>query len=403
MLQRAAAAFLAIADRFRSDSEAARAKPPLDAPSLDSATAAGFLTRSGSFGSNGEPSIFSPIRSSMTDRASRFGSRGRVGLLAREGMVYIITYLMSQIQLALYSVRVKRQHGRSNEITSNFRQEDDLIDFLKTQLSTLQARVSKNDSEKQVMQVTKLQVSDREIEGVIETGYYGTETKIWDLEKGVLAFSKRKIHSELLPFYFLFSLPEAKDQGLLLVQRTGTMGIRKVLEMSLAPKFISTFEDYRLSFSPLIPEAVLEKYTGPNSQLKELVFIRHGMGSDIVDVLGASAKTQGKMQLSIRLREAGKFAIQKTVSKFLNGERELQNLIELKDETRFLYDNVKMVVVVDGKEKTVNLGNPKQFRAAYDASHVKLDPSGHPRFSSMSSEAKSIMDLARKQVWGRGV
>ena len=308
---------------------------------------------------------------------------------------------MPQIQLALYSVRVKRHHGRSNEITSNFEKEDDLFDFLKTELTEMKSKMSKNDIEKQVLQITKLRCADRKIEGIVETGYYGTDTKIWDLEKSVLAFSKKKNHSEFLPFYFQFNVPRAKDQGLLLVQRTGTMGIRKILEMILAGKFEVAFDEYRLSFSPLIPEAVLEKYTGPDSQLKELIFVRHGMGSDIVDALGATVKTQGRMQLSIRLREAGKLPIQRTVARFLNGERELQNLIELNGETRFLYDNVKMVVVVNGKEKTVNLGNPKQFRAAYDASHVKVDSSGHPRFDSMSTEANSIMAMAETQVWGK--
>jgi hypothetical protein len=84
----ASAAFFAIMRRFRSDSLAARALPPFDAPSFDRATAAGFLVSGGSTGfTSGEPSIFSPIRSSMTERASRFGSRGRLGMLAREGMV----------------------------------------------------------------------------------------------------------------------------------------------------------------------------------------------------------------------------------------------------------------------------------------------------------------------------
>lgn len=60
--------------------------PLLDAPSFDRATA--FFSRSDSRGwGRGLPSIVSPMRSSTTDRASRFGSRGRFGLLAREGMV----------------------------------------------------------------------------------------------------------------------------------------------------------------------------------------------------------------------------------------------------------------------------------------------------------------------------
>src|SRR5216110_3513719 len=46
LLHRAAAAFLAIMRRFLGDKLSARAMPPLDAPSLDSATAAGFFLRS---------------------------------------------------------------------------------------------------------------------------------------------------------------------------------------------------------------------------------------------------------------------------------------------------------------------------------------------------------------------
>jgi hypothetical protein len=92
----ACAARFAIIFRLRSDSFAARALPPLDAPSFDSATAAGFLVSGFSTGlTSGVPSIFSPIRSSMTERASRFGSRGRLGLLAREGIILVYYCFLS--------------------------------------------------------------------------------------------------------------------------------------------------------------------------------------------------------------------------------------------------------------------------------------------------------------------
>lgn len=71
---RAAAAFFAIIFRFRSDRDAARASPPLDAPNFDSATAAGFRV-SGAVGlSSGLPSIFSPMRSSS--QLNRLASQG---------------------------------------------------------------------------------------------------------------------------------------------------------------------------------------------------------------------------------------------------------------------------------------------------------------------------------------
>jgi len=85
----ACAAFFALALRCFAVILSALALPPLDAPSLDNATAAGFFFRSSGGFSNGVPSHFSPIRSSITDRASRFGSVGRLllSLRARVGMV----------------------------------------------------------------------------------------------------------------------------------------------------------------------------------------------------------------------------------------------------------------------------------------------------------------------------
>jgi hypothetical protein len=79
---RAAAAFLAIIFRLRADSDSARALPPLDAPSLLSATAAWFRVSGGSGGRS-----TCPVNSWTTCQASWFVSLGRFGLLAREGMV----------------------------------------------------------------------------------------------------------------------------------------------------------------------------------------------------------------------------------------------------------------------------------------------------------------------------
>src|ERR1035438_5689106 len=67
------AAFFAILLRCFAVRLSALALPPLDAPNLDSATACGFLTRSGSgFGL----SHFSPMMFSMTALANRTGSFG---------------------------------------------------------------------------------------------------------------------------------------------------------------------------------------------------------------------------------------------------------------------------------------------------------------------------------------
>ena len=72
--QRVLAAFAAIAERFFGVRAAARAAPPFNPPKRPRATAAGFFF----FISGG--SVFGawPVDSSMTWKASAFGSRGRV-------------------------------------------------------------------------------------------------------------------------------------------------------------------------------------------------------------------------------------------------------------------------------------------------------------------------------------
>jgi hypothetical protein len=57
-------------------------------PRANNATGARIIVSGGytSF-TSGEPSMFSPIRSSIKKRASRFGSRVHLGLVAREGVI----------------------------------------------------------------------------------------------------------------------------------------------------------------------------------------------------------------------------------------------------------------------------------------------------------------------------
>src|SRR5436190_15043457 len=102
---------------------AARALPPLEARSFDDASAAWFLVSAVS----GEPSIFSPIKSSMTERARRLGSRGRLGMLAREGMI-----LLSHYRRSMFNI-LRRMFGQKKATVRfvNFKTEAELRETLK--------------------------------------------------------------------------------------------------------------------------------------------------------------------------------------------------------------------------------------------------------------------------------
>src|SRR5207245_5767499 len=101
----ALAAFLAICLRLAGESFAALALPPLDAPSLLRAKAAGFLPASGS--SNGVPSKCSPIACSTTRRATVTNSWS---LLARPG----IKQSSQNLSIWQMPVEIRLTHYRNN-------------------------------------------------------------------------------------------------------------------------------------------------------------------------------------------------------------------------------------------------------------------------------------------------
>ena len=88
------------------------------------------------------------------------------------------------------------------------------------------------------------------------------------------------------------------------------------------------------------------------------------------------------------------------IRRYLRGQRELSNLLELQD-TRFHYDTVKLKVWLNGRYHTVDLGNPKRLRAAFDVSDdVKL-LGGFPTFQSISEAATAKAADLSAQMYGR--
>jgi len=73
------------------------------------------------------------------------------------------------------------------------------------------------------------------------------------------------------------------------------------------------------------------------------------------------------------------------------------------EETRFQYDNVKIKVNVLGKERTMDLADPKRIRVTLDVTdQVKFSPAGHPTFKSISEVAKEYLEDLKSELYGSG-
>jgi hypothetical protein len=80
------------------------------------------------------------------------------------------------------------------------------------------------------------------------------------VETEKIAYERKITEANMLPFYFLVDLPEETDEGIILLQRLGMFGIRKMLYHVLSQKFAEKFEDFRLDLHTLVDADEIAKY-----------------------------------------------------------------------------------------------------------------------------------------------
>ena len=159
-------------------------------------------------------------------------------------------------------MRVWNIDEREYDPVHNFGEGSDLIDFLRTFLTALREDTLNDPDGQQVLRVQRLEQSGRCLYGIIETGEYGTESNLWDVRAQEVVYRRRRGQADMMPFYFQADLPEGPDEGILIVQRMGLFGIRKLLYGALRPAFQRQFEDCDLRLQPVVDQAEIEGDVG---------------------------------------------------------------------------------------------------------------------------------------------
>jgi hypothetical protein len=303
--------------------------------------------------------------------------------------------------LAAYSINVWNFEEREREVISDFGDEqDDLMDLLSTFLSSLQAKASHDKEHRQLLTVETLKIDKkaRTICGVIETGEYGSESKLRDVETQEIVYKKKIKEAAMLPFYFLVDLPEGSEDGILVLQRTGMFGIRKILAAVIDFWFDEKFPDFGFRLHPLAEPGDLEKYK--EGQVETVRFIGYDIPGDIADALStANKKFDGHVELVITARRGSFLNVRDRIRRYFNKEVELNKFIALK-ETKFKYQDVKLKTKVGRSKRTVSLADLKLLRSYYDITdEVAIDPAtGHPSFDSIDRLAKDLAGRIKRSL-----
>jgi hypothetical protein len=303
--------------------------------------------------------------------------------------------------LALYAVKIWNLQDKEDEQISDFADGSDFFDFTKTFLAAIKAVTAHDKAVQQVFRVKKLSEEQRRLFGVIETGEYGVESTLWDVETSAVAHRRKKTEADMLPFYFLFDIPDGTDEGLLLLQRSGNLGIRKALHVLMKQRFEAEFDDLRLRIDPLVEEKEIEKYA--KGRIEKIRFIRFGIPSDLTDSFDTGhEETEGFVELVIRARRGKSLPINNRLRQFRKKERTLGNLFAL-TESKFTYEDIKVNSRVGNSTRTIDLARPDHLRSYHDiSSEVKLDTNGHPKFESIHELAEALADKTRERLYVGG-
>lgn len=305
------------------------------------------------------------------------------------------------ISLTVHMIRVKAVSSPKNdfELLDAFSDnENDLFEILIAYLRKYKAQGFRIPDSKQVIEVKRLRFERRQIEGTLEAGSYGSSSDIRNLDKfGTIAYRKGIRDVDMRPFYFLFDLPKGRDRGFLILQQTGGEGVQTLLQEMLRHEFDRDYPDRRLRLEHYVPKELKDQLNqAPVAQVK---FAKYSAPADLAaEVLGRQRPIEGTMELILRFKEDG--VTPQTIRDYI--DRHANESVLTLEGLEFPYDHVKMQVNINGRARTMDLGDPNKLRPSFDVTD-KVEPlsaNGHPKFATISEVAQGIMSDINSVLYG---
>jgi hypothetical protein len=309
---------------------------------------------------------------------------------------------MKSILLAVQGIRVKQLNSKQSQLLDSFSgKAADLYDILYQILKEHEGNAFDSKDIQQALEVKEVKHRERQIEGLLEGGHYGSGYPIRNLDRWKsIAYTKKIRDVDMNPFYFLFDLPEGKELGFLVLQSTGGEGVQTLFEGMLHEEFVKEFPDDRIRYHRIVPDSVRKELE--KAPISEVRLIRHSIPKDLATVVGpkGSKQASGTMSLSMKFEEDGSLASNAARAFFEKG-RGTDRVLEL-EGLEFPYDSVKIKVKLNGKEHTMDLANPDRLRASFDVTEEieRSRTDGQPTFESLSRVAREKLEAIKAVLYG---
>jgi hypothetical protein len=305
---------------------------------------------------------------------------------------------MATISLASYTVRVK-EHGKPGFLQlSSFSNQADLLPLFEGYCRSLNSSPTIDSQTKKMFKIRHVTSRGRSIDGLIDVGEYGYENELVNIDSLELAYRQRLVDAVMIPFFFLLSIPTQTNEGLLILQRFGTYGIRKILLSSFMNHFRTLYPDHIVEFNHLAPAELLNQYMRGDGLVLGVKFVSFSLPRDFSEFLGSEDHQEDvrEVGLYITARRYKDLKLWGKMRDIFEGKRKLHGMIEIGG---FHYDTIKIDVDINGSQRTIDIGRPNMFRANYDITNrVKRGSDGHPFYADILSIATEWLDELRAGI-----
>lgn len=231
----------------------------------------------------------------------------------------------------------------------------------------------------------------RTVSGVIETGPFGYEADLTDIDSRAVSYRRTVNDAELRPFYFLAYLPRKRKSGILVTQRTSQYGVRTVLHKDLSEYLKDSNPDITVVIEPLVPLQALEEFL-KGGRITKIKFIKYEPPPDLaqqfsnqdVGLIGEARRAE----LVLSVGRGGQFSLTDKLQALI-GSGGGSGVAQLRqDDER---DAVKVEFNMGGRKRTIDLLD-KKMRPQYDITDlVSLGSDGHPSLDDIHRVASDLV------------
>jgi len=298
---------------------------------------------------------------------------------------------MPNVFMTTYSMRVIEKGSGEILHTDNFREGVDLKTIFDSYITFLKGNVYQDAESQKALKASKSFSGGRTVSGIVETGDWGYEGDLFNIQSNSITYHRSINEAEMLPFYFLAGFPYNADEAILLMQRIGQLGMKSVLCEKFQEFFYEIYPGIRVEFYPLVPTDLINEYLN-NGRILRAHFIKYGLPSDIADheMIGDHIENKGYIEMTMHARKKGHLALVDRILEVIEGRKDVKSMYEIKG---FNYDNVKVDIEINGRVRTVDMSHLERLRTFYDVTdEIEIGNNGHPVYESINTCARTLMN-----------